>query len=174
MQGGRSEIQISMLIAKFISHRHGRHSIGRHQQAHIHHRRLHHHVCGRTSFVIRADFSAIATEFSCVPRRRAAARASALRAKGDRKRRKIASAHTVVSHVAPADRPIGRRRRRGADDFVRSGVIIGELLLFYGPGHMLARVFHVPRFAPDEKEAEDEETRDIGAKRKSALTHAGH
>lgn len=38
-----------------------------------------------------------------------------------------------------------------------------------------ARLFHVPQFAPDEKEAEDEGTRDTSAKRKSgALTHAGH
>jgi len=54
-----------------------------------------------------------------------------------------------------------RPTSRCQGDSVRSSVrpvIIGELLLFYGRGHTLASVFHVPRFAPDEEEAEERGT----------------
>lgn len=80
---------------------------------------------------------------------------------------------TVVSHVAPA-KPGGASR--AATPSVRS---LSASYYYSTVGHTLAAcVFHVPRFAPDEEEAEDEDaggTRDTPEKRKSGmLTRTGH
>lgn len=101
-------------------------------------RRLHHRVCGRTSFVIRADFSPIAPvlrpEKEHEPNR-----------KGDRKRPQIASARSRrMLH-----RPVGRCSERASERTRRlRPVIIGGLLLFYGRPHALAAASFTYRDSP--------------------------
>lgn len=120
------KFRFQLLILKFISHRHGRHSISAISKPIYITRRLHHRVCGRTSFVIRADFSAIAP----APR-------PETEGKGDGKRRRL-HLHGRVACCTGRDGWCSARLRPSVRPFVRP-VIIGELLLFYGRPHALSQ-----------------------------------
>jgi len=124
-------------------------------------------VCGRTSFVIYADFSPIA------PVLRPEKELSQLR--GKKKRRQKGAQITSAQPCRMLHRP-SRAVQRAATSSVRS---LSASYYYSTVGHTLAAcVFHVPRFAPDEEEAEDEDaggTRDTPKKRKSGmLTRTGH
>lgn len=168
------KFRFQLLISKFISHRHGRHSISAISKPIYITRRLHHRVCGRTSFVIRADFSPIAPALLPGEEERAGPKTEGKRGT-ERGADRIC---TVVSHVAPAE--TGGAARDSVRPSIRSSGHYRRVIIILRSAtrSLAARVFHVPRFAPDEEEAEDVDaagTRDTREKRKSGvLTRAGH
>lgn len=122
--GGRSEIQISMLISKFISHRHGRHSISAISKPI--------YITAIASPRVRANFIRHTRRFfsdsaGSAPRERARTRP-----KGGQKEAADYIC-TVASHVAPAGRTVQRASERG--DSVRS---LSASYYYSTVGHTLA------------------------------------
>lgn len=108
------KFRFQLLISKFISHRHGRHSIGAHQQAHIHHPPI-------ASPRVRANFIRHTRRFfsdsaGYAPREEERTGPETMRRGTERSADCIC---TVVSHVAPAETG-GVAREDSVRSFVRS------------------------------------------------------
>lgn len=137
-EGGRSEIQISMLISKFISHRHGRHSISAISKPI--------YITAIASPRVRANFIRHTRRFfsdsaGSAPRERARTQP-----KGGQKEAADCIC-TVASHVAPAGRTVQRVSERASErgDSVRS---LSASYYYSTVGHTLAAASFTYRDSP--------------------------